>query len=169
MPLKNKITNDPYIDPIDSILNSKPELVSICVPVCESCSKEFHRFFAYHMPEKYVKLCDECAKKQVESDLKCDSTRKETLLSFVRDKGERNIADQFLNREQLDEAYELLKEENRKLEHKKYQDEVREIYGKAQQSGQPTDLEFYALLLERIDKKIAENSYKADPRNIVFR
>ena len=31
------------------------------------------------------------------------------------------------------------------------------------------DFEFYALLLQRIDKSIEENSYKSDPRNIVFR
>lgn len=166
--LENNIKTYPGLDPIDSLLSSGQKPTSFWVPKCESCGKEYHRYCLNNLPTKYAKLCDECVKKQVESDLKCDSTRKETLLSFVRDENGRNTAYEFLSREQLDEAYELLNKENKELEHKKYQDEVREMYAKAIQSGKPTDLEFYALLLERIDEKIAENSYKADPRNIVF-
>jgi hypothetical protein len=78
----------------------------------------------------------------------------------------------FLTDGQIERARDLYDAKCEKEEHIKYFNEVKDLYNQAfelsTEHRTSVDFEFYALLLQRIDRSISENSYKRDPRNIVF-
>lgn len=163
-------------DYIKDLLDSKPSDLSnaITYPTCTSCGKHFGFYSAKNLlPEKYRQFCINCAIKQVEQDIRAsDKITRDTLLLEIFEKIEKNRIFKFLPDDLYNEAAELYKLEQDKRAHQKYIDEVKNFYKQAYEnslkSGESSDIEFYALLLQRIDSSIGENSYKSDPRNIVF-
>ena len=150
-------------DKIDELLSCKPDKSKIKIeyPKCKACGKEFYYFFGRGLPKKYDDLCDSCAKKQVQQV----SDEKE-ILCLYESLGEH--CSNYLTSEQCHIAYQLMIEKKKAQEHKKYIEEIEGLASKASYILTPEAKEFYALLLQRIDKTIGENSYKRDPRNIVF-
>ncbi len=148
-------------DKIDRLLSCKPDKIEIEYPKCKACGKEFYYFFGRRLPEKYDKLCDSCAKEQIQQV----SDEKE-LLSLYESLKEH--CSSYLTSEQCHIAYQLMIEKKKAQEHKEYVEEIEKLASKASYILTPEAKEFYALFLERIEKSISENSYKRDPRNIVF-
>lgn len=127
--------------------------------------KNFIDFFGRRLPSAYEQLCDDCARKEIQKIT--DDTE---LLAVYKILGE--YCDDYLSTNQLNKAWDLYQKEKVDLEHKKYITEIENLAKKAgYDDGDFTSnfTELLALLLERIDKSISENSYKSDPRNIVFR
>lgn len=161
---------------IDDLLSSKPSDLSnaITYPTCAFCGKHFGFYSAKNLlPEKYRQFCINCAIKQVEQDIRAsDKITRDALLLEIFEKIEKNRIFKFLPDDLYNEAAELYKLEQDKRAHQKYIDEVKNLYKQAYEnslkSGESSDIEFYALLLQRIDNNIDKNSYKSDPRNIVF-
>jgi len=149
-------------DEIDRILGCKPDTIKIEYPKCKTCGKEFYYFFGRNLPEKYDGFCDSCAKKQIQQV----SDEKE-LLSLYKSLEDR--CSYYLTSEQCHVAWQLYQDEQKALEHKEYVEKIERLASRASYTMTPEAKEFYALLLEKIDKSISENSYKRDPRNIVFR
>ena len=161
---EGKITEDD----VDRILNSKPSkdviFNSIEYPKCKNCGKEFHRFFGRRLPSAYEQLCDDCARKEIQQIT--DDTE---LLAIYKILDE--YCNDYLSTNQLNKAWDLYQKEKVDLEHKKYITEIENLAKKAgYEEGDLTSnfTELLALLLERIDESISDNSYRSDPRNIVF-
>ena len=174
--MEEKTFGIPIYDPdkdhskIDELLGSKPDdAITFKRPICPDCGKE-HGFFSL-IPERYNIYCENCAHKHIQEDLaKNDS---DDLLLELYEKLDRDDLYHFLSDEQRERAYNLYVIKQEKEEHIKYFNEVKDLYNQAfelsTEHKTSVDFEFYALLLQRIDKSIEENSYKSDPRNIVFR
>jgi len=159
---------------IDELLGNKPNDLTVAFkkPTCPDCGKEFGFFFwKQHMPERYENYCKDCAYKHVQEDLAKDDS--DDLLLELYEKLDSDSLYHFLSDEQRERAYNLYATKQEKEEHIKYFNEVKDLYNQAfelsTEHKTSVDFEFYALLLQRIDKSIEENSYKSDPRNIVFR
>lgn len=148
-------------DDIDRLLSCKPDKIEIEYPKCKACGKEFYYFFGRNLPEKYDGFCDSCAKKQIQQ-----VSDEEELLSLYKSLEDR--CSYYLTSEQCHVAWQLYQDEEKALEHKKYVEEIESLAHEASYILTPGAKEFYALLLQRIDETIGENSYKSDPRNIVF-
>lgn len=165
-----------YNDQIDKLLGIKPDDLSKALkpPTCPACGKELGFFLGRpDLPEKYSKLCQDCAHKQILEDLKTfDKEAREELLIELYEKVEQKSIYRTLPDDIFEEARDLYEVKLKKEEHQKYIDEVKGLYKQAYEnslkSGESSDIEFYALLLQRIDRDIGKNSYKSDPRNIVF-
>lgn len=165
-----------YNDQIDKLLGIKPDDLSKALkpPTCPACGKHFGFYSAKNLlPEKYRQFCINCAIKQVEQDIRAsDKITRDALLLEIFEKVEKNRIFKFLPDDLYNEAAELYELEQDKRAHQKYIDEVKTLYKQAYEnslkSGESSDIEFYALLLQRIDNNIDKNSYKSDPRNIVF-
>ena len=165
-----------YNDQIDKLLGIKPDDLSKALkpPTCPACGKEFGFFLGRRdLPEKYSRMCQDCAHKQILEDLKTfDKEAREKLLIELYEKLEQKSIYRTLPDEIFEEAQKLYEAKIKKEIHQKYIDEVKNLYKQAYEnslkSGESSDIEFYALLLQRIDSNIDKNSYKSDPRNIVF-
>lgn len=167
---------DDYTDQVDKLLGIKPDDFSKALkpPTCPVCGKEFGFFLGrLDLPEKYSGLCQDCAHKQILEDLKTfDKEAREKLLIELYEKVEQKSIYRTLPDNIFEEAQKLYEAKIEKETHQKYIDEVKDLYKQAYEnslkSGESSDIEFYALLLQRIDSDIDKNSYKSDPKNIVF-
>ena len=178
--MEEKTFGIPIYDPnethnkIDELLGSKPDDIKVIFkrPICPECGKEFgFGFWRNNIPKNYENYCYDCAYKHIQEDLaKNDS---DDLLLELYEKLDRDDLYHFLSDEQRERAYNLYVIKQEKEEHIKYFNEVKDLYNQAfnlsTEHKTSVDFEFYALLLQRIDKSIEKNSYKSDPRNIVFR
>ena len=138
-------------------------------PICSDCGKECS--FYSHIPKKYNLYCEDCAHKHIQEDLTKENSN-DLLIELYEELNYKNIYT-FLTDDQIKRARCLYDAKCEKEEHIKYFTEVKNLYDQAitlsKECKTSVDFEFYALLLQRIDKTINENSYKSDPRNIVFR
>ena len=162
-----------YTSKIGELLGLKPDNLSLAIqrPVCPSCGQEYGFFFwKRKKPKKYSKLCDKCVEKQIQEDLKGNDRKK--LLLELYEQLDHNSLYRLLTNDDYEEARELYDAKLEEEDHQKYVDEVKALHAKAYEmsskSGNGVDVEFYALLLQRIDKLIEDNGYKRDPRNIRF-
>lgn len=174
--MEEKTFGIPIYDPdkdhskIDELLGSKPDdAITFKRPICPDCGKE-HGFFSL-IPERYNIYCEDCAHKHIQEDLTKENSN-DLLIELYEELNYKNIYT-FLTDDQIKRARCLYDAKREKEEHIKYFTEVKNLYDQAitlsKECKTSVDFEFYALLLQRIDKSIEENSYKSDPRNIVFR
>lgn len=163
----------PIFDPakdIDKLLGSKSDDVRpFKRPICPDCGKE-HGLFCSRIPERYNAYCEDCAHKHIQEDLAKENSD-DLLVELYEELDHDNIY-MFLTDGQIERARDLYDAKCEKEEHIKYFNEVKDLYNQAfelsTEHRTSVDFEFYALLLQRIDRSISENSYKRDPRNIVF-
>ena len=174
--MEEKTFGIPIYDPdkdhskIDELLGSKPDdAITFKRPICPDCGKE-HGFFSL-IPERYNIYCEDCAHKHIQEDLTKENSN-DLLIELYEELNYKNIYT-FLTDDQIKRARCLYDAKCEKEEHIKYFTEVKNLYDQAitlsKECKTSVDFEFYALLLQRIDKSIEENSYKSDPMNIVFR
>ena len=155
---------------IDELLGSKSnDLITFKRPPCSDCGKE-HGLFCSRIPERYNAYCEDCAHKHIQEDLAKENSD-DLLIELYEELNQDNIY-MFLTDGQIERARDLYDAKCEKEEHIKYFNEVKDLYGRAfklsKEHHTSVDFEFYALLWQRIDKSISENSYKSDPRNIVL-
>lgn len=175
--MEEKTFSIPIYDPdknhieIDELLsnNSNDLTITFKKPTCPDCGKEC-RFYS-RIPKKYNLYCEDCAHKHIQEDLAKENSN-DLLIELYEELNYKNIYT-FLTDDQIKRARCLYDAKCEKEEHIKYFTEVKNLYDQAitlsKECKTSVDFEFYALLLQRIDKTINENSYKSDPRNIVFR
>lgn len=149
-----------YNDQIDKLLGIKPDDLSKALkpPTCPACGKELGFFLGRpDLPEKYSKLCRDCAHKQILEDLKTfDKEAREKLLIELYEKLEQKSIYRTLPDGIFEEAQDLYEAKLKKEEHQKYIDEAKDLYKQAYEnslkSGESSDIEFYALLLQRTNR-----------------
>lgn len=174
--MEEKTFGIPIYDPnksqeeIDELLGGKSDdLITFKRPTCPDCGKE-HGLFCSRIPERYNIYCEDCAHKHIQEDLAKENSD-DLLIELYEELDHDNIY--MLTNDQIERARDLYDAKCEKEEHIKYFNEIKDLYDRAfnlsTEHRTSVDFEFYALLLQRIDKTIEENSYKSDPRNIVFR
>lgn len=171
--MEEKTFGIPIYDPnkdIDELLGSKSDdVITFKRPTCPDCGKE-HGLFCSHIPERYNAYCEDCAHKHIQEDLAKENSD-DLLVKLYEELDQDNIY-MFLTDGQIERARDLYDAKCEKEEHIRYFNEVKDLYDQAfklsKEQHTSVDFEFYALLWQRIDKSISENSYKSDPRNIVF-
>lgn len=174
--MEEKTFSIPIYDPdknhieIDELLsnNSNDLTITLKKPICSDCGKECS--FYSRIPKKYNLYCEDCAHKHIQEDLAKENSN-DLLIELYEELNYKNIYI-FLTDGQIKRARDLYDAKHEKEEHIKYFTEVKNLYGQAislsKECKTSVDFEFYALLLQRIDKTVSENSFKSDPRNKVF-